>query len=178
MLLSLFLLLIILLLTAAFQVDLEFSLDQGSVRSRIRFGAAGLSFTVPQRLLARVGQRVRRRGLQTPRQIWQGLKLGLRLLDSFVQRVELFDLQAICGTGDPFLSALGCGGLWSVLGPFFAGLGATGRLKSPPQVSVQPEYEQVRLRLYLHCIFRFRLGQIIVNELKRAALPRQARTKG
>ena len=65
---------------------------------------------------------IRQRNLGNPEQLLRGMKLGLRLLDSFVQMVELFHLKAIIGTGDPFWSALSCGGVWSLFGPVFCWL--------------------------------------------------------
>lgn len=177
MLLSLFLLLLVLfLLTAVFEVEVELEADGRRVHPVIRAGLAGLTLTIPPRLLRKVNELVRRRNLHSPEQLLRGLKLGLWLMDSFVQRVQLFHLQAVIGTGDPFWSALSCGGLWSLLGPLFTGLSAGGRLKEAPQITIEPEFERPCLRVYLHCIFSFRLGQIMINELKRAAFAWQART--
>lgn len=177
MLLSLFLLVFFfLLLTAAFRVELEITLDRNHLQPRIRVGLGPFFVAVPRRLLSKASAMIRRRNLKSPEELLRSLQLGLRLADSFVQSVELFHLQAVIGTGDPFWSALSCGGLWSVLGPFFSGLSASQRLKTAPQVTVQAEFEQVRLGLYLHCIFSFRLGQIIISQLKRAAFAGQART--
>ena len=176
MLLSLFVLFVVFLLTAAFRVEIDVALDRDAIQPKLRVGVAGVSFSVPKRLLTKMSSTIRQRNLGNPEQLLRGMKLGLRLLDSFVQMVELFHLKAIIGTGDPFWSALSCGGVWSLLGPFFAGLSAGNRLESVPEISIQPDFDEVRLALYLHCIFRFRLGQIIINELKRMAFAWQART--
>jgi hypothetical protein len=178
MLLGLFLLLFFILIVAPFQVEVELTMEGQDVQPVLRLGLAGMFLAIPKHLMGSMAQKVRERNLQNPKQALRSLQLGLRLMDSFLQTVELFHLQAIIGIGDPLFSALGCGGFWSILGPFFAGLSASNRLKTVPKVTVRPDYEKVRLGLYLHCIFQFRLGQIIINELRRAAVALRARTTG
>lgn len=178
MLLSLFLLLLIVLLTTVFRVELELTVDGALVQPVIRLAIGAISFTLPKKLLIKARELIRRRDVVKPGRLMKSMRLGLRLMDIFVQRVEIFRLQVVLGTGDPFWSALSCGGLWSILGPFFSGLSAGGRLAALPEVSIHPSFEEARLRLYLHCIFRFRLGQIMINELKRAAFAWQARISG
>ena len=53
-------------------------------------------------------------------------------------------------------------------GPILTGLRAGNRLDKAVDVQVLPDYGDPSVQVDLHCIFRFRLGQIIVNELLRA----------
>lgn len=177
MLLSLFLCLaLILLMCTAFKVQVTFVLNEGSSSLSFKFGVGKALLPLPRRLVTGLRRFIPSGDLHSLDQLLHSLKTGFRLADSFLQIVETLHLQVRIGTGDPFLSALGCGGAWTVLGPTLSALSAANRLRSIPQISIEPDYNGVSLRLYLHCIFQFRLGQIIINELKRAADAWYART--
>lgn len=170
MLLSLFLFLaVVLLLGTAFKVQLTFVLNEGTSSLSLKSGVGKVLLPLPKHLVKGMRRFIPSGDLHSLDQMLHSLKTGFRLMDSFLQIIETFHLQVRIGTGDPFLSALGCGGAWTLLGPIFSALSAADRLRSIPQISIEPDYNGVSLRLYLHCIFQFRLGQIIINELKRAA---------
>ncbi|NMB00520.1 MAG: DUF2953 domain-containing protein [Firmicutes bacterium] len=157
-------------------MELEFSSNGLEPRTILRVGIGRFFLNVPKRALTKMSQMIRSRNLQSLGQLFASLKTGLRLVDSFLQRIDLLDLQVIIGTGDPFFSALGCGGVWGLLGPFLTALSTGNRLRVDPQIMVQPDFKEPQLKVHLHCIFRFRLGQIIINELRRVTFAWYART--
>ena len=95
MLLSLFLLLLIVLLTTVFRVELELTVDGALVQPVIRLAIGAISFTLPKKLLIKARELIRRRDVVKPGRLMKSMRLGLRLMDSFVQRVEIFRLQVV-----------------------------------------------------------------------------------
>lgn len=175
--LSLFLLLtfLFLVLLVPFTVEFELSVSSDAVQPGLKLGIGPLRVAVPKALLHRAREMVRQRGYANLAQLRKGSGVAAWLLDRFVQRIEVLELQARIGTGDPFWSALCCGGAWAILGPVFAAPGVAVRMRKEPRISIHPDFERTFLELYLHCIFSFRLGQIMIEELKRATFAWQAR---
>lgn len=170
MLLGLFLVLFLLvLLLITFSVEFELHLLNNDVKIRVRFGIGHFFIiALPNRLLKTMGQRIQTRNLNTLDDALQGLNTALRVLGSFLQKIELLQLEVLFSLGDALWTSLGCGGLWATLGPFLAALDASDRLQNAPQIVIQPDYGEAKVKAHIHCIFHFRLGQIIRNEIKRA----------
>lgn len=168
LLLGLFLLLsILLLLFVKFSVDLQF-ISQGMEMSlNFHLGIGPYLIAIPPIITTKISQMIRDRPINDLEEIFRSLWMTLGFLDNFLRDIKLFDLKVLFGIGDPFYTALGCGGLWAILGPFLGNIRGNNRLKKDPKVSIQPNYGQFDLQIDLHCIFQFRLGQIIINELKR-----------
>src|SRR5690554_2396135 len=122
MLLGLFFLLILVLLVVAFRIDFRIITDGFNLQPHLEVGVGPLSLVIPRRLLAKMAQILQSGGFQSLEQIFARLHTALRIFDSFVQRIDLLRLQVVVGTGDPFLSALSCGGIWALLGPFLTSL--------------------------------------------------------
>lgn len=175
-LLSLFLLLLFLVLSVNFTMDVKLQLNAEGVSIHFKVGLGRYLVGVPSFALKKMRGLIQSRNLQSLPEILNGLKLGLRFLDNLLQKIDVFHLQVIIGTGDPFLSALGCGGVWALLGPILTALGIDNRLTTAPEIQVQPDYQAANFQVRLHCIFRFRLGQIIVNELRRVTFAWYAKT--
>lgn len=165
-LLGLFLFLL-LLLWVRFSVEVELVTEGSKLNSGIRFGFGRLLLPIPPGLLTKTGQRIRERNFTTIEGGLRALKLTLRSMDSLFQRIELLHLEVQIGTGDPFSTSLGVGGLWAIIGSVLATFSSSHRLQSEPEIRIQPDYSQAHIQVYLHCIFQFRVGQIIINELKR-----------
>ena len=169
LLLGLLLLLVLLFLTP-FSVEFSMLSEGLDVKPRVKFGIGRCLLALPQGMLTTVSARIRTRNLNTAEAAWRALKLGLRVLDSFLQKVNLLHVEVLIGTGDPFWTALGVGGLWAMISPFLTGLSLSDRLQAEPEIRIEPDYDSAHLRVWLHCIFQFRLGQIMVNELKRVMM--------
>ncbi len=150
-----------------FSVEFRVITEGLDIKAIIKFGIGRFLITVPQGLMAKMNLRIRQRNFGTVEAAWRGSKTAWRIADNLLQQVNLLHLEVLIGTGDPFSSALGAGGIWAVIGPMLSGLSATNRLHTKPEITVQPDYGAAKVQVDLHCIFQFRLGQIIINELKR-----------
>ena len=159
-----------------FTVDLEFNSDGSNINFSIKVGVGRFLVSLPRLLLSRMDHFIQNRNLRSTQDILDGLNLGIKALDSFFQRINLFHFEVVIGTGDPFLSALGCGSVWTLLGPILTALSSGQRLRASPRVAVHPDYNGQSFKVYLHCIFQFTLGQIIINELRRVTFAWYART--
>ncbi|HHT91493.1 MAG: DUF2953 domain-containing protein [Bacillota bacterium] len=168
MLLGLFFLFMLGLLLIVFSVEFRLVTKGLVITPQIKFGVGPFRVAFPQRLLAKMSQRIRRRSFANTEAVWRGTKMAWRLSNSFLQKIDLLHLEVLIGLGDPFWTALGVGSVWTVLGPILTGLRAGNRLDKAVDVQVLPDYGDPSVQVDLHCIFRFRLGQIIVNELLRA----------
>ena len=166
LLLGLFLLLVS-LLSVRFSVEFRLVTEGLDIKPRIKFGIGRYLLSIPQGLLTKMSQMIRQRNFGTMEAALRGSKMALRLLDSVLQKVELLHLEVLIGTGDPFWTALGTGALWALLGPLLTGLSCDNRLQTRPEIRIQPDYGDTNVQVDLHCIFQFRLGQIIINEVKR-----------
>jgi hypothetical protein len=155
------------LLLIRFSVEFRLVVAGFDIRPRLRFGVGRCLLAMPQGLLTKTSQVIRRRNLGTWEGLRRGLRMAWRLLDNVLQKVDLLHLEVLIGTGDPFWTALGTGCLWAVLGPVLTGLSASNRLHTHPEIHIHPDYGNAHVHVDLHCIFQFRLGQIIINEVKR-----------
>lgn len=163
MLLGLFLLLLLLI---KFSVKFQFRMDDANVLTVLSLGVGGLFLRIPLFWLGKIMKKIRERPYPHVSDTWQGLRLAFRVFDRFAQEVNVFDLEIAFGVGDPFWTALSCGGLWALLNPFIIG---GKKLKEQPRISVNPEFQEPALRISFYCIFSFRLGQIILDGLKALA---------
>lgn len=167
LLLLLGLFLIMSILITSFSVEFWVMTEGPDIRSHIKFGIGRFLITIPPGFVARMNQTIRKRNFGTIEATWGGLKTAWRVADNLLQKVHLLHLEVSIGTGDPFSTALGTGGVWTLIGPMLTGLSASDRLQTRPEIIVQPDYAEAKVQVDLHCIFQFRLGQIIINELKR-----------
>ncbi|HKM42516.1 MAG TPA: DUF2953 domain-containing protein [Limnochordia bacterium] len=165
-LLGLFFILVALLFVR-FSVEILLVTDGLEFTPGIKLGIGRFLVAIPQGFLVKASHRIRERNFVTTEATLRGVKVAARSLDNLLQRIELFHLEVRIGTGDAFWTSLGAGGLWAIVGSLLAGLGSGNRLKAEPEIRIQPDYDQTSIRVHLHCIFQFRVGQIIINELKR-----------
>ena len=86
-----------------------------------------------------------------------------------VQEILSLNLQMVLGLADPFLTAAACGCAWAALAPLVVALEAKSLLLSYPRISITPSYQRAALEIRFHCIFRFRLGQIIRDMVRTVA---------
>lgn len=161
------LLVLAIILSIRFSVEFRLVTEGLNIHPRLRFGVGRVLFTMPQGMIKRLNQAFRKKSLGSFESAVRGFKAGFRLLDNFLQTIELLHLEVQIGTGDPFSTALGTGGIWALISPVLSGLNADNRLRTLPEIRIEPDYDEVNLQVDLHCIFQFRLGQIIINEVKK-----------
>lgn len=154
-------------LCVRFSVEVHLVTEGLKLNPGIRFGIGRFLITIPQGVLTKTGQRLRQRNFGTMEAGLRAIRLAMRSIDSLLQRIELLHLEVRIGIGDPLWTSLGAGGLWAIIGSFLAGLSSGNRLRSEPEIQIHPDYVQTHVQVYLHCIFQFTVGQIIINELKR-----------
>lgn len=168
MLLGLFFLFIFLMIMLIhFSVEFKLITEGLEIKPQIKIWIGPFSLWFPPTWLEKMGRRYQDRNFQSMERALPSLGKFLRVFNKFLQIIELFHLRVLVSTGDPFFTALGCGGLWAVISPFMTGLSTGHRLRTDPQIIIQPDYGKPGFQVYLHCIFQFRLGQIIINELKK-----------
>lgn len=168
MLLGLFLLIFVLLLSLLkFSVEFQLHANKSEMKSTLTVGVGRFRIAVPAPLLARLGEKLRKRPMKSLPQALDRANTALRIIDHLFQEVEFLQVEIWFGSVDPFWTALGSGGFWTVLGAFITALGSKPRFRENPKIEVHPNFTQTTLRLYLRCIFRFRLGQIIFSEVRR-----------
>lgn len=169
MLLGLFLLLLVALLLINFSVEFEFTSRGLRFQPSIKFGVGSGRYLIslPPPILAKMERMVQNRDFSSLEANLRSLATALRLMDDFLQKIQLFHLEVLIGLGDPMWTSLGYGGLWASLSPFITGLDTGNRLQTTPTVVIKPAYDQTIFQVSFHCIFQFRLGQIMINELKR-----------
>lgn len=167
MLLSLFLLsVLVLFFCLEFSVDLRLLWRDSQLESELSIGLGPyLSFPFP-RLLEKLAELLQRRPRDRAQLLFR-LQSGLRILDHLLQRIELLQLEMAFGLNDPFWTALGCGALQALLQPLLGSAGIAGRFENAPNLTIAADFGPDPLRIYLHCIFHFRVGQIIISEMKR-----------
>jgi hypothetical protein len=156
-----------LLLLISFSVELELSASEAEFRPVLRVGIGRWRAAVPRTVLAKAEDAMRQRAQGGLREMWGRFTTGLRVMDHLLQEVELLHFEVWFGFHDAFWTALGCGGLWTLLGSFTSMLSTKPRFRQDPEIHVHPVFEGTRLEVRLHCIFHFRVGQIIVSEIKR-----------
>lgn len=167
MMLGLLFLLFLLILFINFSVELELIVKGTELKPVVRFGVGRLLFPVPAGLLTKAGQVLRNRDVSTMEKLMKSLNTGLRILDNFLQKIKFFQLEIVLSLGNPFWTSLTVGGLWGVLGPLLTEMSASKRFDTSPKIVIEPNYGIPDFRLHLHCIFQFRIGQIIISELNR-----------
>lgn len=169
MLLGLFFIVILLtlLLFLKFSMDFSFELNNFKLNYivRLRFGSYYLA--VPAKMTWKMERML---GKQTPTSLddtLSNLQDVWDSLDRFLQEITFLQLDVLFGMGDPFWTALACGTIWSIVGSFITGLASSNRLQKEPEIKVEPDYTGLNLQVSFYCIFRFRLGHIIIREIKR-----------
>ncbi len=168
MLLGLFFLIVLfLLLVLKFSVYFELAFSGLEVKPSLSLGVGPFRAAVPPAFLRKMGELLRRRPMRNMSDALGRTNTALRILDGLLQEIDLLQLEIWFGLEDPYWTALGCGGFWAVLGSLLSILGSKPRFKVEPKVAVHPSFSQAMLRVSLHCIFRFRVGQIIFSEMKR-----------
>lgn len=150
-----------------FSMDLRLSLEGFAVDYTFRLRLGPYFLAVSPKMTTRLERMIGNEPRHSLEEVLQDFREVWRSFDHFFQEIELFQLEVLIGFGDPFWTALGCGGLWVTVGSFLSSLNTTKRLKKPPEVLIKPDYGSLCLQVQLYCIFQFRLGQIIVKELKR-----------
>ncbi|MFZ3101921.1 MAG: DUF2953 domain-containing protein [Desulfitobacteriaceae bacterium] len=87
-------------------------------------------------------------------------------------------LRCHCEIGfrDPVQTALVVGSLWAILGTSLARFYRQVTMDTDhPQVQIIPQFQKPGISCEIHCIFKLRLGHIIITGLKLLLIFRQAR---
>lgn len=90
-----------------------------------------------------------------------------------VRTIETFEWRTEIGTGDAASTGALAGGLWAVKGGIVGALAKNHVFLRAPRLSVIPDYNRPRFSLEMRCIFRFRLGDIIVAALQSLSRPKR-----
>ena len=69
------------------------------------------------------------------------------------------------GTGDPALTAIGYGIVWGLKTNLLSYLDSRYHFKERPELKVVPDYQQPRWDMLFDCIFRVKIGYIIIASL-------------
>lgn len=96
------------------------------------------------------------------RRKWALIVLTLRLALAFLRRIDHLDWKTRVGTGDAAYTSWCAGLLWALKSGVVSILSNYVTWLSPPRFHVAPDYEQTYFHADLTCIFRFRVGEIIV----------------
>lgn len=75
---------------------------------------------------------------------------------------ERLEWETRLGTGDAALTALAAGGMWALKGTVYTAFAARIRFTAPPHFAVQPVWDRSGFEMRIDCIFRVRLGEIIL----------------
>ncbi|NLJ81036.1 MAG: DUF2953 domain-containing protein [Firmicutes bacterium] len=162
--LSLFLLffsLLFFLLKFAVKVEAEYENLQLELALYVGLGTKFLQ--VPPFLLRKLEQKIRSSPAKSLSQLRRRFRFFTSVLDRLIMEISSLNLHISFGVLDPFWTALANAGLWTFVGPFVAGL--ESRFSEAPVIKTEPHFGGYQLRIAFRCIFRFRLGQIILNEL-------------
>jgi hypothetical protein len=178
---------IVALLWVPFTFEVQFILDDESTHFAFywRVFGLGISLTpmvrfVGRNTIARIHKALPRPDAVKPRELLsklrdlaQGVRTQgrsmARTAHLFAREIVSFRLHLALGLADPFLTATACGGAWAVLGPVFGALQSSVTFLSPPGITVSPQHDSLGVGLSVHCIFRFRLGQIIRDAIRSLA---------
>jgi hypothetical protein len=99
--------------------------------------------------------------LAEDRSLRRGVVFALRVLERVPWRTEELSWVTRVGAGDPALTGILSGLLWSFKGAIFGVLAERMAFVRRPVVRVQPDFEGVAFRTALHCIVRARVRDII-----------------
>lgn len=91
----------------------------------------------------------------------QRAQFVVRVLEGVPWWTEEFRWVTRFGAGDPALTGLLTGVVWSVKGTVFGLLNRNMRLTREPVIRVEPDFQSFTFRTSVRCIVRVRLGDII-----------------
>ncbi len=108
------------------------------------------------------------------RRVFQLLRTPLPRLMKVLARVALFFLEEIenleiklrYSTGEAAMTGIAAGAAWWVFATVLPLLSQRFVFLHKPQIQVVPVFGQRVFELYLHCIFRIRLGHIMIKRIK------------
>jgi len=91
----------------------------------------------------------------------------LLIADRLENRGKFYRLvwKTALGTGDGALDAICYGILWALKATLIASISHRYRFARPPEISVFPDFQRVRFDTVFDCIFRVKLGYIIIAAL-------------
>lgn len=81
-------------------------------------------------------------------------------------RINRFCWHSEIGTGEAHHTGLLTGIVWALKSTLTTGLFARTVLLGKPDLAVFPDYQQPRLNTFLDCIFKIRIGHIMIAALK------------
>jgi hypothetical protein len=81
-------------------------------------------------------------------------------------RISRFCWYSEIGTGEAHHTGLLTGIVWALKSTLTTGLFARTVLSEKPDLAVFPDYQQPRLNTFLDCIFKIRIGHIMIVALK------------
>lgn len=107
--------------------------------------------------------------MQTPLPRW--LRAFAKAALFFLQEIERLEIKLRYSTGEASVTGIAAGAAWWVLSTAVAFLNQRFVFLKKPQIRVVPVFGQRVFELYLHCIFRIRLGHIMTKRIKQQLSP-------
>jgi|GEM_PF-629906 len=94
------------------------------------------------------------------------MKILGKILLFFLEEIEKLEVRLRYSTGEAAVTGIAAGAAWWILTSVLAFLNARFVFLQKPQIQVAPVFGPEVFELYLHCIFRIRLGQIMIKRIK------------
>jgi len=158
------------------RVDVTVGLFHGRLALDLEVWPAGLfRVALPVERAVRVGRSLalrlsRRRARTAGGQLISAVRLALKvartlkylLLDRGIVRCPELTWYTRIGAGDAARTALWVGLLWGIKGSLVGYLTHVWTFEGEPELVVEPDYDEAGVESRLHCIVKFRLGDIIL----------------
>lgn len=93
-------------------------------------------------------------------------KKSTKNISIIFQEIEKLHLNVSYSIGEAWLTGVANGLVWSGISMLYSSLKQSFSLLSRPAIKVIPTFSQASIEIRLHCIFRTRLGQIILRALQ------------
>lgn len=190
MLLGLFLLagaLCAALLLLPFYLELEYLLHQTNGSWKIAFWIWKLPIAVRVSHLERLGTRwLTEANIQVPKAsrdvftvtsleklkrllstpLPRAIKFGSKLALFLLREIEKLEVKLRYSTGEAALTGISAGAAWGLISIALSIIGSRVRFLHQPQIQIKPVFGPIQFECWFHCIFKIRLGHIIVKYIK------------
>ncbi|NMB39318.1 MAG: DUF2953 domain-containing protein [Firmicutes bacterium] len=186
MLLGLFLIILVIILIIPYSIELDYCLSEVSRKFTVVFWiwklpiktSASFSNRLANYWLTRSGQKkdaqkkslfgqfadVMEHFLKSP--VIKYLVMFAPSRWRFPVEIGMLELKFRYSTGDAALTSIACGLIWCCIAGIFTYINDRFIFFSKPLIKIIPLFGPVSADIYFHCIFRIRLGHIIIENIK------------